>query len=183
VYFHNDITFRKLSSETLGQLVALKEDSWLTTHQVSIMNDDDELVWFRNLDTNVHSPRNLVLEAHFSRQDTTFGIFKIFGIDYINRTADVAWDVFKQFRGRGLGKKIVAGGVAFCFDVLALHRLNTEILVVNTPSLKCAATAGFVPEGVKRQAVHKLGDFIDSIVLGIIVHEWTGQGVGKPTEI
>lgn len=183
MYSHGNITLRKLDASNLYHLVDLKEESWLTTHQASILNQQDQKRWFENLDNNVNVPKNLVLEAHWvsNNQDNVFGIFKVFNIDYISRTADTGWDVFRDFRGRGAGKQLVAAGVAFCFDVLALRRLNAEILVGNEASFKCAKAAGFVQEGVKRQAVHKLGAFIDSMVFGALISEWTGQGVGRPT--
>jgi RimJ/RimL family protein N-acetyltransferase len=104
-------------------------------------------------------------------QNAKVGIFKIFGADYINRTADVGWDVFEDFRGKGLGKQLVAAGCAFCFDILALHRLTAEILANNIASLKCANAAGFQIEGTKRHAVHRLGEYIDSLVLGMLVSD------------
>ncbi len=183
MYSHGNITLRKLEASNLYQLVDLKEESWLTTHQASILNRQDQTRWFEQLDNNPNYPKNLVLEAHWvnGNQDNVFGIFKVFNIDYISRTADTGWDVFRSFRGKGCGKKLVAAGTAFCFDVLALRRLNAEILVGNEASLKCALAAGFVQEGCKRQAVHKLGQHVDSLVFGMLVSEWTGRGVGCPT--
>jgi RimJ/RimL family protein N-acetyltransferase len=96
------------------------------------------------------------------------GIFKVFGIDYQNRTADTGWDIFEDHRGKGFGKKLVAAGAAFCFNILNLHRLNAEILSTNVASLRCAEAAGYVLEGTRRQAVHKEGKYVDSHILGIL---------------
>lgn len=169
VFLHGNMCLRKIDREDLGLLACLKSDSWLGTHQVTIANDEDQDRWFKSLCHNVNSPKNLVLIA--TMNNAKVGIFKIFGADYINRTADVGWDVFEDFRGKGLGKQLVIAGCAFCFDILALRRLTAEILANNIASLKCAKFAGFTIEGTKRQAVHRLGEYIDSLVLGMLISD------------
>lgn len=169
-----DLIFHKLCESDLGELLKLKQESWGTTHNVTIANFTDQLRWFQSLDQNVHSPRSLVLvggevsELYGGNAGAKVGIFKISNADYISRTADVAWDVFKDYRGKGYGKKIVAGGSAFCVQILNLRRLTAEILSINAPSKKCAEAAGYVHEGTKRQLTHKNGEFLDSEVWGLL---------------
>jgi len=171
----NDLAFFKLEEEDLDNLLKLKQESWGTTHNVTIANRDDQDRWFALLDQNVHSPRNLVLIArHYNGAGAKVGIFKITNVDYISRTADTAWDIFADHRGKGLGKKIVAGGSHFCLDILNLRRLTAEILSINEASLKCACAAGYLYEGTKRQLTHKNGEFLDSQVWGLLTSEFLG---------
>ena len=171
MYQYDGISLFKLQKIDLPHLWKLKQESWFGTHQVTINTLDEQEAWFDTLDTHPTNPRNLVLLAEGPR-DPNFGIFKVFGIDYVNRVADVGWDVFDDCRGKGLGKKLVAAGTAFCFNILNLHRLNAEILATNVASLRCADHAGYVHEGTKRMAVHKSGYYVDSLVLGILVSDW-----------
>jgi len=172
MFLHKNMHLRKIDRDDLHLLADLKRDSWLGTHQVTIANKEDQDRWFESLCQNVDSPKNLVLIATMNNQhNTKIGIFKIFGADYINRSADVGWDVFECFRGEGLGKPLVAAGCAFCFDILALRRLTAEILANNIASQKCAQSAGFTLEGTKRHAVHRLGEYIDSHILGLLVSD------------
>jgi len=172
MFVHQGMSLQKLDEQDLYLLTDLKQDSWLSTHRVTIANDIDQNRWFSCMDRDIHCPKNLVLVAGSPRGatdipvGTTVGIFKILDIDYINRTAEVGWDIFGDYRGKGLGKKLVNAGSAFCFDILALRRLNAEILANNTASMKCAIHAGFVKEGCKREAVHRLGSYVDSVVYG-----------------
>lgn len=174
-----NIRFDKLERALLGKLLALKSESWETTHQITIANSEDQNRWFDSLDQNVHTPRNLILVASTHNEKICsfmdFGIFKITDIDWANRTAFVAWDVFKNHRGIGLGKTLVRGGTTFCFRMLNLHRLNCEILETNIPSQKCAEVAGFVKEGIKRESVLKQGVYIDSGVYGMLSKDFALQ--------
>jgi RimJ/RimL family protein N-acetyltransferase len=175
MFVHQNIELCKLEEHDLRFLRDLKRDSWQSTHQVTLTSIEDQRQWFLStLDHNIHSPRDLILMARTKvalLSNTKVGIFKIFGVDYVNSTADVGWDLFKEFRGKGLGKQLVNAGSAFCFDILALRRLTAEILDNNPASIKCAENAGFVLEGRKRQAVHRLGNYPDSLIYGSLVSD------------
>ena len=171
------LRLEKLQEDDLHDLWKLKQESWGTTHNITIVNRDDQDRWFKSLDQNVHSPRNLVLVAYTKEvgsgiNESKVGIFKIANVDYVSRTADTAWDIFENFRGKGFGKKLVYAGTAFCFDILNLRRLTAEILSINFASQNCAAHAGYVHEGTKRQLTHKRSEFLDSEVWGCLRSEF-----------
>lgn len=171
MYKHEGLTFRKIEETDLQCLQELKEESWFGTHSVSFLNKEAQKKWFLSLDTHPIHPSNLVLavDEHFSFSNhITVGFFKVFNIHWVNRTADVGWDVRSKFRGHGYGSKIVRGGTALCFELLNLRRLNAEILVTNEPSRKCAEKAGFVLEGTKREAIEREGKLIDSQMWGLL---------------
>ncbi len=164
----NGIYFRKLTETDLSNLLLLKDESWFGTHRVSILNIEDQKRWFDNLDKNPHTPAELYLVAQVGDQ-ISVGLFKLQNIDWQNRRAEAGWDVYKQYRGRGFGKKIVEAGVSFSKEVLSLNRLRAEILVTNEASIKCAEKAGFKQEGLEKQAILKGGKFVDNLIYGIIL--------------
>lgn len=166
----HDLIFRKVREEDLCDLLSLKEDSWLYTHHISFLNLADQKSFFDNLQSNVTQPKNLLLIACVGNK--SIGMFFIANIDYVSRTADVGWAIFAPYRGQKYGLKLVMAGTNICFQILNLRRLSCEILYDNVASLKCAAHAGYVHEGVKRESVHKLGKYVDSIVLGVLIEEF-----------
>lgn len=173
MFRHGGVILRKLAREDLPTLLELKSESWETTHHVTIANMEDQERWFDSLDNNVHTPRNLMLMAHSPKVVKPFGIYKISEIDWANRNCFAAWDVFKEFRGKKLGKPLVVAGTAFCFHVLNLWRVGCEILETNIASQKCAEAAGFQREGLKRESVAKLGKYINSDVYGVLEREFS----------
>ncbi len=164
---HNGFSFRKLERDQLPFLLSLKNESWFGTHRISILNSDDQERWFESLDSDSHCPTCLILTAFCGGFPS--GLWKLFNIDWQNRRAEVGWDIYKEYRGRGLGKRLVESGVAFCDDVLNLHRLRAEILVTNEASKKCALAAGFELEGVEKEAILKKGKYVDNLMYGIIL--------------
>jgi RimJ/RimL family protein N-acetyltransferase len=149
--------FRKLDELDLPYLTAIKAETWQDTHNATIANADNQRAWLLSLVSDVNMPKTLFLTFVQIKGKRVYGFYKITNIDYINRTADVGWDLVKSARGAGLGSVLVREGAAFCFEVLNLRRLTAEILTGNKASQRCAEKAGFIVEGVKRQAVYLRG--------------------------
>ena len=78
-----------------------------------------------------------------------------------------------QHRGKGYGKTVLEAGVDFGFEILNMNRIDTEVLENNFASMKTALYVGYVKEGIKRKAIHKCGEYLDSIVLGILKEDWS----------
>jgi RimJ/RimL family protein N-acetyltransferase len=183
LFLHKGVRLRKLEETELDLLLELKRESWPYTHHTTIANRADQLRWFRSLGEEVHSPKNLVLSASLAEAGDSqgFGVFKIFDVDYINRSARVGWDIFPSNRGNGLGPRLVVAGVAFSFDILNLHRLSAEILDENDRSRRCAEAAGFRQEGCLREAVYKRERYVDSLMFGILKSDSAGgSGASLP---
>lgn len=166
MYKHkNGITFNKLEREDLSLLKELKKESWYGTHTITILNDDDQLKWFENLNSSI-----LILVASLNSEK--IGLYKIQNIDWVNRRYDSGHDIFELYRGNGYAKLLVEAGVDFGFEILNMHRIDTEVLENNIASLKPTISAGFIKEGIKRNCIYKCGEYINSIFLGIIKEDW-----------
>lgn len=176
MYTHkNGIMLRKLEKEDLSLLLDLKNESWQNTHQVNIVNTEDQYKWFKKLSKNSkpNCPNNLVLLALIedvtTASDLPVGIFKLSNIDWYNRKAETEWAILEEHREQGHGTKLAQAGVDYCRYILSLHRLKTEILANNERSAKCAIKAGFILEGTEKESVLKTGRYVDNNLYGIIL--------------
>lgn len=168
MYEHkNGLKLRKIEESDLELLKELKDESWFGTHTVSILNMVDQRKWFKK----VTADKDRLILVVFDETHPV-GLYKIINIDWINRHYDSAHDVFKKHRGRGYGYKVLEAGVDFGFEVLNMHRIDTEVLANNVASHKTVLFAGFQLEGTRRDAVHKCGEWIDSNFYGILYEEW-----------
>lgn len=166
------INFRKADRGDIKDLLELKNESWFGTHTVTFANTISQEKWLEKISLETHCPRDLVLIANFSDKalvnDMDVGIFKILNIDWQNRKAEAGWDIYKEYRGHGFGKKIVKAGVDYAFKMLNLRRLDAQILCTNEASIKCAKYAGFMLEGLQKQAIIKNGEYIDNLLFGVM---------------
>jgi RimJ/RimL family protein N-acetyltransferase len=171
LYTHtNTIAFRKADKCDAAKLLDLKNESHFGTHTVTYANLTSQEKWLESISQETQCPRTLILIANVSLNTSGYdcGVFKFFNIDWQNRKADVGWDIFQGWRGKGYGKKLVIAGVAFAFKLMNLHRLDAQILITNEVSVKCAEAAGFKVEGTQRKAIFKNNEYVANLVLGVL---------------
>lgn len=106
--------------------------------------------------------------------DELAGEASLWGIDSHNRTAHLGIALRPSLRGKGLGTDIVRVLCHYGFVLLGLHRLQVDTLADNHGMIRAAERAGFTREGTNREAVWVAGDFVDEVVLGMLVSEWKG---------
>lgn len=71
-------------------------------------------------------------------------------------------------RGQGLGTEAVRLLVEFGFGTLHLHRIALHVFATNFSAQRAYEKAGFVREGVLRDAAFVGGRFVDSVVMAIL---------------
>jgi len=77
-----------------------------------------------------------------------------------------------RFRGQGVSIDVLAVLSGYAFNVLGLNRLQIETDAENTAMLRAADRAGFIHEGIRRNANWADGAFRDEAVLGLLAGEW-----------
>lgn len=103
---------------------------------------------------------------------TLVGTATLWGIDNHNRAAHIGLGLLPSSRGKGYGTDVVAVLCHYGFVVRGLQRLQIETLADNTAMLRSAERSGFVREGVLRSSAWVMGEFLDEVVLGLLVQDW-----------
>jgi len=169
MYIHKEgIALRKIEKEDLPLLKELKNESWFGTHNINFLNDLDQQRWFESLNNKTH----LILIGIDAKSNERVGLYKIQNIDWYNRTYDSSHDVFKSHRGMGYSKPVLCAGTDFAFEVLNMNRIDGQVLENNLASMKSAEYAGFTKEGIRRKAIYKCGEWLDSIHIGLLKSDW-----------
>ena len=105
-------------------------------------------------------------------RDTLVGTATLWGIDNHNRMAHIGLGLLPAARGKGYGTDVVAVLCHYGFVVRGLRRLQIETLVDNHTMLRSAERNGFVREGQLRSSAWVLGEFLDEVLLGLLVEDW-----------
>ena len=82
-------------------------------------------------------------------------------------------------RDRGLGTEATRLVLGHAFDALRLHRVSLEVYAFNPRAQRAYAKVGFVREGLRRDALSFDGEWVDSILMAVLDHEWRTHH-GKP---
>ena len=97
----------------------------------------------------------------------------LWAVDPHNRSAHLGIALLPHERGRGHGLDSVQVLCRYAFRILGLHRVQMETNEPNAAMCATARRAGFTEEGRLRHAVWFDGRFVDEIVLGLVVDDWT----------
>ncbi|RFU82373.1 N-acetyltransferase [Streptomyces triticagri] len=103
------------------------------------------------------------------------GTAALWGIDTHNRSAHLGLGLLPSARGKGYGTDVIAVLCHYGFVVHGLQRLQMETLADNTALLRAADRNGFVREGVLRSSAWVLGEFLDQVILGLLVRDYRGR--------
>jgi ribosomal-protein-alanine N-acetyltransferase len=83
----------------------------------------------------------------------------------------IGYWIDQRMAGRGIIPTAVALAVDYCFQVMALHRIEIAIRPENTKSLRVVAKLGFRPEGLRPRYLHIDGDWRDHLVFALNAEE------------
>ncbi|MEV0226332.1 GNAT family protein [Streptomyces sp. NPDC050704] len=82
-------------------------------------------------------------------------------------------------QGRGLGTDATRLIVGHAFEQLGLHRVSLGVYTFNPRARRAYEKAGFVAEGVEREALLSGGEWFDSVRMSVLAHEWADHR-GRP---
>jgi RimJ/RimL family protein N-acetyltransferase len=82
-------------------------------------------------------------------------------------------------RDRGLGTEATRLLLAHAFETVGLHRVSLEVYAFNPRAQRAYEKVGFVPEGVRRDALRFDGQWVDSLLMSVLAPEWE-QHRGRP---
>ncbi|MFD8044339.1 GNAT family N-acetyltransferase [Streptomyces chartreusis] len=82
-------------------------------------------------------------------------------------------------RGRGIVTEATRLIVGHGFEQLGLHRIQLEAYGHNPRALRVYEKAGFVVEGVRREADFRDGQWLDWVMMAVLDHEWAAHH-GRP---
>ncbi|HEY7719021.1 MAG TPA: GNAT family protein [Pedococcus sp.] len=82
-------------------------------------------------------------------------------------------------RDRGLGTEATRLILGHAFEALGLHRVSLEVYAFNPRGRRAYEKAGFVLEGVRRDALCFDGEYVDSELMSVLAPEWE-QHRGRP---
>ncbi|MFI5731366.1 GNAT family N-acetyltransferase [Kribbella sp. NPDC051587] len=79
-------------------------------------------------------------------------------------------------QGRGLGTEATQLIVGYGIEELGLHRISLGVYAFNPRAQRAYEKAGFVVEGVLRDALLWDGQWVDEVVMSVLATDWIQSG-------
>jgi len=154
---HDAQTIAWLNDTQMQRDFGLSRPITLESHRIWLAANSDTLIWaITGADEHLG---NLLLQPAPSRRSAYLQI-------YLGNPAA---------RGRGVGWQALALVLDFGFSKLGLHRIWLHTLPENRAAAALYAKAGFVREGVEREALPRNGGFTDQYRWSLLDHEWNAR--------
>ena len=115
----------------------------------------------------------MAIEARVGEDWVHIGNSGIHRVDPVNRSGEFGILIGeKSYWNQGFGREATQLTLQHGFDDLNLHRIFLRVYENNTRAIACYTAAGFVQEGLLREAIFKNGSYINEIEMGILQSEW-----------
>jgi RimJ/RimL family protein N-acetyltransferase len=89
-----------------------------------------------------------------------------------HQQAEIGWALGVEFRGQGYASDAASALVAYGFASLGLHRIQAETAITNTSSRGVMERLGMRQEARLRETTFTDGEWLDSLIYGLLVSEW-----------
>ncbi len=102
-------------------------------------------------------------------------------VDVTSRSTEI--DILmghREYRDRGYGTDALQAFLSFLFDVVGLHRVWLSTYDYNARARHVYEKLGFIQEGVMRQSDWVDGQWVDSVVYGILEPEFRRPEASRP---
>jgi RimJ/RimL family protein N-acetyltransferase len=100
--------------------------------------------------------------------DEMIGKCILFHFSHANHRAEIGFILNRKHWRQGLTYEALVAVIAFAFDRLDLHRIEADVDPDNQASLGILDKLGFEREGLFRDRWHLKGQWVDSVMLGLV---------------
>lgn len=133
--------------------------------------------WFeRHLVSNPEESEILGIEILVGSDWIHVGNTGLHSIESVNRAAE--FGIFigeKQYWNQGYGREAARLMIKHGFADLNLNRIYLYVYQTNPRAIKAYEAAGFLREGVMRQAIYKNGKYIDVFLMSVLHSDWSRE--------
>lgn len=162
------------------------EENDLEGNYFQWLNDQDVTKWMRHgilpnsfesmkafYSSQAMSKTDVVFAIVLKEKDSHIGNIGLHGINYLFRSAEIGIIIGeKNCWGKGYAAESILLLSQHCFNRLNLNRLAAGAVAANTSSVRAFEKAGFIREGISRQAYFCDGEYQDCVNLSLLRSDW-----------
>jgi RimJ/RimL family protein N-acetyltransferase len=172
------IRLRAIEREDISRFVRWMNDPEVicyTTTNTPFSTAMEEKWFERQLDRSINLGQILAIETQVGEEWIHIGSTDLFNIEPIDHAAEFGIMIGdKDFWNKGLGREATRLMLKHGFEDLNLNRIYLQVFAENLRGIKAYLAAGFVKEGILRQAMYKNGKYNDIVLMSVLHIDWKG---------
>ena len=153
--------------------------SWNNQHfmnfsgRITPMSQEEGVNWIRHTWEEKDQGKAFTFAIELVDEAKLIGYVRLRILNNISRRADISIGIFdSKYRNKGLGTESLIDLINFGFDKLNLLSLELKVFANNQLAIACYEKLGFKKIGVRRKADYVEGEFLDDLMMDLIVDEW-----------
>lgn len=91
--------------------------------------------------------------------------------NYCSNVYSIGITIGSRFWNRGYGQDSINTLNKYLFEELNAIRVELEVIKCNERAISCYKKCGFVEEGIKRNKCYIDGEYLDTVIMGILRNE------------
>ncbi len=109
----------------------------------------------------------------FRESDLVIGYISIKIKNSISKRAGLSIGTFiPEYRNKGLGSEAIKLTQDYCFNSLNLLSIELNVFTNNPRAISCYSKLGFQSIGIRRKADFVNNEFLDDLMMDLLVKEW-----------
>ena len=105
-------------------------------------------------------------------KDQFIGVVELMYFDGLHRHTEIQVIIHPDHQGHGYAQSAIKAGIEYAFKVLNMHKVYLYVDVDNAAAIHIYKKVGFTQEGVLRGHFFAEGKYHDSMMMGILAHEF-----------
>ena len=103
------------------------------------------------------------------------GVIGLHNINHTHQSTSIGYWLGQGYQGKGIMTRATKALITYCFEELALNRIEIRAVPTNTKSCAIPERLGFTLEGVIRQNENIRGTYFDHNVYSMLKQEWSTE--------
>lgn len=140
---------------------------------------DDEKVKRYNIVANENnSEKNTNIRKALSiinEKEVLVGFITYKESNYFRNMYSIGITIGSRYWNRGYGQDSIKLLLAYLFDELNAIRVELEVIKTNIRAIICYKKCGFIEEGIRRSRCYLNGEYVDTIIMGIIKKDFESK--------
>lgn len=116
-----------------------------------------------NKGTNLRKPLSIINE-----KNALVGFITYKESNYCNKIYSIGITIGSKYWGRKYGQDAIKTLLKYLFGELNAVRVELEVIKYNLRAINCYKKCGFVEEGIRKNKAYIEGEYIDTLIMGII---------------
>lgn len=119
---------------------------------------------------NIPSKRDYVI---INKQGNIVGVISYWEDRYAKDVYCIGITIGKKYWNKGFGKDSINTVLRYLFLKRKSHKVEIEVVKENVAAVECYKKIGFKEEGIRRKKYYYKGEYLDTILMGLLRDEYT----------